>query len=626
MSAPLAPSRYPPIDEYGLIGDCRTAALVSRAGAIDWCCLPRFDSASCFGRLLDWERGGHCAVAPAGVDPRRTTRRYLGDTLVLETTLQGDGGTLAVTDCLTAGGDDAPASSRRLLRIAEARDGPVRVELRVQPRFDYGDVRPWLRRAGERAWAAFGGDDALLIAGDAELRPRGDHDLAGTVVLRAGERLRLSLTYAPPELLDEAPPPAPSARQLDDCLQRTLERWRAWSRTVAFDGPDAAGVMRSALTLKALTYEPTGAIVAAPTTSLPELLGGDANWDYRYSWVRDSAFSARSLAELGCEREAGRFRRFAERSTAGHAEDLRVLYGVGGERRIGEQQLELAGYRGARPVRIGNQAAGQLQLDVLGELVNIAWRWHRRGASPDDDQWRLLVSLVDRAVELWREPDAGIWERRDQPRHFVHSKALCWSAVDRALRLAAETGRAAPERRWRAARDAIRAAIESDGYDADRGVFVQAFGTTALDAALLLLPTVELVAWDDERMVRTVAAIREELADDDGVLLRRYVPDDDDGGAREGAFLACSFWLVECLARQGDVGEARRVFDGALATANDLGLFSEMRDPASGASLGNFPQGLTHLAHVGAALALAEPGAAERKRAGHTSLPGIESG
>jgi GH15 family glucan-1,4-alpha-glucosidase len=594
----------PPLEDYGLIGDCHGAALVSCSGAIDWCCIPRFDSGSCFGRLLGWERGGHCTIAPVGLDPARTTREYLGDSLVLATTLHGDGGELLLVDCLTMCRDDVRDPRRQLLRIVEARRGRVELDVHVVPRFDYGGVRPWLRREGQRLTSALGGDDALLIACDRELEATGEHELRARAVLDPQDRLRLSLAYVPPELLDEEVPRAPTSEQLDACLEQTLAWWREWSQRVSFRGRDAPGVMRSALTLEALTYAPTGAIVAAPTTSLPERIGGDRNWDYRYSWVRDSSFSSRSLAELGCEREADRFRQFIERSAAGHAEDLKILYGIGGERRIGEQQLELDGYAGSRPVRVGNEASGQLQLDTFGELVNLSWRWHRRGHSPDDDHWRFLVSLVDRAAELWEQPDCGLWEWRDEPRHFVHSKALCWAAFDRALRLAEECMRRAPTRRWSAARDAARDAIETRGYDEPRGIFVQAFDRPELDAALLLLPTVEFVAWDDERMVRTVAAIRAELADDDGLLLWRYRSDSEP----EGAFLACSFWLVECLARQGDVTGARAVFDRTSAAANDLGLFAEEHDPATGAALGNFPQGLTHLAHVTAALALAEAG------------------
>jgi GH15 family glucan-1,4-alpha-glucosidase len=321
--------------------------------------------------------------------------------------------------------------------------------------------------------------------------------------------------------------------------------------------------------------------------------------------VRDSSFSSRAFAELGCDQEADAFRAFIMRSAAGHADDLQVVYGVGGERRLSEQELTgLEGYRGSKPVRVGNNASGQRQLDAYGELVNLTWRWHRRGHSPSDDDWRFLVSLIDHAAEQWRKPDCGIWEWPGEPDHFVHSKVMCWAALDRGIRLADECMRRAPTRRWKQARDQLRRAVERRGYDRKRGVFVQAFDRPELDAALLLLPTVEFVAWDDERMLRTTAAVREELGAGEG-LLYRYTRDDGLPG-REGAFLCCSFWLAECLAQAGDLTEARAVFDKAIAKANDVGLFSEEVDPSSGELLGNFPQGLTHLAHIDAAVALAQ--------------------
>jgi len=603
---------YPPIGDYALIGGCHSAALVSRDGSIDWCCLPRFDSGSAFGRLLDSEAGGRCSIAPAG-DARdwESSRRYLDDTLVLETRFRGRDGETRLVDFFvasentTAGEGARAARQRRIVRVIEGIQGSVELEIRVAPRFDYGEVRPWMRRHGHRLFSAIGGNDALVVWCDEELEENPEHELVAHTTVAAGDRTRLSLAYCRPELIDACGPDEPDPGALDRELDGTVRWWRDWSESLRLSTRDEPGARRSGIVLKALTYAPTGAIVAAPTTSLPEAIGAARNWDYRYAWVRDASFSARAFAELGAVREADAFRAFIMRSAAGHAEDLQVLYGVGGERRLPQQELNaLEGYRGSRPVRVGNNAAYQSQLDAYGELVNLTWRWHGRGHSPSDDDWRFLVSLIEHATQSWRHPDRGIWEWPGDSDHFVHSKVLCWSALDRGIRLADECMRRAPTRRWKRARDELAEAIDRHGYDRKRGVYVQAFDRSELDAALLLLPTAEFIAWDDERMVRTVAAVQEELDAGDG-LLYRYRRDDG-LGPREGAFLCCSFWLVECLARGGDVRQAREVFDKALANSNDLGLFSEEIDPESGELLGNFPQGLTHLAHISAATALAE--------------------
>lgn len=596
---------YPPIGDYALIGDCHAAALVSRSASIDWCCLPRFDSGSAFGRLLDWERGGHCSLTPTGRGRWDYRREYLDDTLVLCTTLDGPAGEATVTDCFTISDRAGDEHERRLLRVIEGRRGAVELEVGIAARFDYGEVRPWVRRHGDRLHSAIGGNDGLLVWCDAELEEDAEHDLAGRLSVSSGERARLLLAYRAPEELDGGPPEEPDPESLDRAIDETLRWWRRWADTLRLDGRDEAAARRSGITLKALTYAPTGAVVAAPTTSLPEAIGAPRNWDYRYAWVRDSSFSSRAFAELGATDEADAFRAFIVRSAAGHAGDMQVVYGVGGERRLGGGPIDsLEGYRRSTPVRIGNDARGQLQLDAYGELVNLMWRWHRRGHSPGDDDWRFLISLIDHAAENCTKADRGIWEWPGEPEHFVHSKVLCWAALDRGIRLADECMRRAPTRRWKTVRDELRATIERRGYDSKRGVFVQAYGRKELDAALLLLPTVEFLDWDDERMLRTVAAVREELDAGDG-LLYRYRRDDGLEGD-EGAFLCCSFWLVECLARGGDPDEARAVFDRASACANDLGLLSEEVDPSSGELLGNFPQALTHLAQIDAAVALRE--------------------
>src|SRR5204863_3888027 len=380
------------------------------------------------------------------------------------------------------GGADHPR--RELVRIVECERGELRADIEVAARFDYGAVRPWLRRAAADAVSAVGGDSGLLISSDGETHIDGDLAFARGR-LHAGERLRLVIRFARPHVIDEGNLGAPSPREVDERLGETIIWWRTWRERIRFEGPDTAGVVRSALTLKALSYAPTGAIAAAATCSLPETLGGERNWDYRFSWIRDSALSAHALAELGCEGEAASFRHFIVRSSAGHAEDLQVLFGIGGERRVGEQELELDGYRGSRPARAGNEAARQVQLDSFGEILNLAWRWHARGHSPDDDEWRFFFELVEAAVARWREPDRGIWEWRGDPRHFVHSKAGCWAAVDRGLRLAEECMRKAPLRRWRSARAELKKALESRGYDRRRGVLVGRFEDRRIDGSAL---------------------------------------------------------------------------------------------------------------------------------------------
>jgi GH15 family glucan-1,4-alpha-glucosidase len=596
---------YPPIGDYALIGDCHSAALVSRDGSIEWCCLPRFDSGSAFGRLLDRQHGGHCSIQPAGGHQWDYVRSYLDDTLVLETMLLGPTGEARMLDCFTIHGNPQQTEARQILRVLEGVRGSVELTVQVAPRFDYGQVRPWIRRHGHHLHSTIGGNDALLVYFDQELQEDPRHELSARFTVGPGDRVRLALTYCAPEHVDAGPPEPPDPRELDELLDETVAWWREWASSLRLGSRDEPAARRSGIVLKALTYAPTGAVAAAPTTSLPEAVGGPRNWDYRFAWVRDSSFSSRALAELGAVEEADAFRAFIMRSAAGHAGDLQIVYGVGGERRLRGDVVEgLDGYRRSVPVRVGNDAAEQVQLDAYGELVNLTWRWHRRGHSPTDDDWRFLVSLIDHAAEQWSQPDKGIWEWAGDPDHFVHSKVLCWSALDRGIRLADECMRRAPVRRWKRARDELRETIEQRGYDRKRGVYVQAFDRGELDAALLLLPTVEYLAWDDERMQRTVAAVREELDAGDG-LIYRYRRDDGLEG-NEGAFLPCSFWLAECLARAGDLGEARAVFDQAVARANDVGLFSEEIDPRSGEALGNFPQGLTHLAHIDAAVALAE--------------------
>ncbi len=593
---------YRPIGDYAYLSDCHSVALVSREGSIDWCCMPRVDSASIFGRLLDADRGGFCSIRAGDA---AASRRYLGDSLVLETTFRSASGEARLLDCFTMRQGGAREPYRQLVRVVEGVRGWLEFDFHAAIRFDYGEVKPWVKRRGVGVYSAIGGNDGLLVVADVDLERVEEHDLTASFAVRAGQRLHFSLEYVPANELDRPDLPHPEAGELDGRLDDTIEWWQRWSDRIRFDSPDAPDVKRSAIVLKGLQNAPTGAITAAPTTSLPESWEGGRTWDYRFSWVRDSAFTVRSLATLGADAEADGFRRFIERSAAGSTETLQIVYGVGGERRLTELVLDLQGWQGVGPVRIGNAAAEQVQLDVYGELLDLAWRWHQRGRSPDDDYWRFLLKLVDAAADRWQEPDRGLWEFRGQPRHFVHSKVLCWVALDRGLKLAEECLRKAPTRRWHKTREEIRTAVETDGYDAGRGVFVQAFGHKVLDAALLLLPSVDFVAYDDPRMLRTADAIRTELDDGHGLILR-YRSDDNLRG-QEGAFVTCSFWLAECLAHQGRIQEARELFDRAASCGSDLGLFSEEYDSATGELLGNYPQGLSHLSHIAAAVALAQP-------------------
>ena len=589
-------ARYPRIDDYGFLGDGLGAALVSTAGSIDWACLRRIDAGSAFGRLLDWEKGGYCRVAPSGT--AEISRRYVGDTMILETTFRVDGGAARLLDFLALADDGTPVG--RLVRIAEGIEGRIEVGAIVAARYDYGQLRPWARDHGDGALTLVGGDDGLLVWSDMGLEIL-DFDLGATCTVEAGQRRYLSLDVRAPHTLDAVDVDAPDAKVLDRALDDTVTGWELIREDVDL----APELRRSALVLRALGNADTGAIAAAATTSLPEVIGGDSNWDYRYTWIRDSWLTVRALAgvgDLGC---ADRFRRFVERSAAGQVEELQIAFGVGGEHDLFERTLDhLEGWRGSRPVRIGNAASSQLQLDAYGELLELAWVWYQRGFEPEDDWWRFLVGVVGHVCDHWRDEDHGIWEVRDETHHFVHSKAFAWVALDRGVRLASalQRGHGGDVERWKAEAAACRAEILHRGVDHDRGCFIESFGRPILDASLLLLPTVDFVEWRHPLMVGTVDAIIDRLVV--GGFVRRHEGWDD-----EGAFLPCTFWLAECLAHQGRLTEAREYFDRAAATANDVGLFAEEFDHATGEPLGNYPQALTHLSHLTAAVALRDAGA-----------------
>ena len=408
---------YPPIADYGFIADCHSAALVSKTGSIDWCCMPRLDSRSCFGRILDWNNGGYCQIEPTA--SYKTSRRYMDRTLILETTFQTKSGQARLIDCFTMRRRGEHDPHRQILRVIEGMRGNVEFKLDIVPRFDFGAIKPWIRCYRKHSHIAIGGCDGLLISSDVSIKMRHRHDLTVTFTVGAGERKRFSILHRPPENLDENLTETPDPAELDRRLQETIQWWQNWSDKGRYSGPYAEQMQRSAMVLKGLSNAPTGAIVAAPTTSLPEAPGGSRNWDYRFSWVRDSSFTVRSLVELNYVKEADGFRRFIERSAAGSADQLQILYGIGGERRLHEYEIgDLAGYRGAKPVRIGNAAESQIQLDAYGELLDLAWHWHCRQRSPDDDYWEFLMELVNKVCDLWQRADCGIWEFRGSPRHF----------------------------------------------------------------------------------------------------------------------------------------------------------------------------------------------------------------
>jgi GH15 family glucan-1,4-alpha-glucosidase len=594
------------IEDYALLGDLGTAALVGADGSVDWLCLPRFDSPSCFAALLGEERHGHWALAPADNGARPAGRRYLGDTLVLETRWRTPTGEARVLDFMPQRPSERPGEPPRLVRLVEGLDGSVAMRASLRVRFHYGRVVPWVRRTGHHRVAVAGPDAAWLSV------PPGVHTYGAgegadgctrsEFTVTEGERVAFTLTWQPSHLA--------AARRFDPehSLRRTLDGWEDWSARCRYRGPWRAPVLRSLLTLKALSYAPTGGIVAAPTTSLPEWLGGPRNWDYRYCWLRDASLTLAALLRGGYREEAASWRRWLLRAIAGERSGLQALYGVAGERAMPETVADwLPGYDGSRPVRLGNAAVGQMQLDIQGEVADMLHRALDAGIPMERQVWSLFRSLMGTVAARWREPDEGLWEMRGGKRHFTHSKVMCWVAADRAVRMAEVTGLPAPLAEWRALRDAVHADVCAHGYDARRGVFVQAYGDTGLDAATLLLAQCGFLPADDPRVVRTVDAIREEL-DLDG-FVRRYDPvttgDGLPGG--EGAFLACSFWLAEALALGGRLDEAAEVFDRTVAVGGELGLLSEQWDPVGRRQLGNAPQAFTHVALVNAAFALDAP-------------------
>jgi GH15 family glucan-1,4-alpha-glucosidase len=589
-------SRGSPIEDYGLIGDLQTAALVSRHGSIDWLCFPRFDSAACFAALLGTAENGHWTIRPTG-EFHSHGRRYRGDSLVLETELETAEGLVRLIDFMPPRG-----AAPDVVRIVEGLRGRVELELELVIRFEYGSVVPWVRRVDDVRMAV-AGPDALRIDAPVELEGR-DLRTVATFTVGAGERLPFVLTWFPSH------DPTPDAVDAEHALVETERYWEEWAGTCNHAGRWHDAVHRSLITLKALTYAPTGGIAAAATTSLPEQLGGVRNWDYRYCWLRDATLTLLSFLRAGYVEEAESWRNWFLRAIAGSPGDLQIMYGLAGERRLPELELEwLSGYEGSRPVRIGNGAHDQRQLDVYGEVGDALFQARLAGLEPSEEVWRLNATLLSFLADGWRQPDEGIWEVRGPKRHFTHSKVMAWVAFDRAVRSIERWGKEGPLEQWRALRDEIHAEVCREGYDASRNTFVQFYGSDRLDASLLMIPLVGFLPPDDPRVVGTVDAIRRELLQD--AFLERYRADEDnmdvDGlPPGEGVFLPCSFWLVEVLALQGHVDEATELFERLLSLRNDLGLIAEEYDVARGRLVGNFPQAFTHLALVDAAYTLAE--------------------
>jgi GH15 family glucan-1,4-alpha-glucosidase len=590
------------IADYGLLADCNSAALVARDGSIDWLCLPRYDSPSVFARILD-PAAGHWSITPAA--SFTSERRYLDGTLVLETTFTTDTGVVRLTDALVFAkgqrrhdlGFDAP---HELLRSVEGVEGTVDLVLELAPRTEYGLVQPLFRMEGDGG-RTFGGPNRIAVRAGVAVEIE-DVTMRAAFTVAATERVGFSLRWTPTEAHE--PPPATAPAEVAARLADTVEGWRSWEADHdIYEGPHRELVRLSSRVLKGLTYRPTGAIVAAPTTSLPESVGGERNWDYRYSWIRDASLTLQALYIGSCSDEAGEFVSFMT-SSAGGGASLQIMYGIGGEHDLTERELEhLRGWHDSTPVRVGNGAWGQTQLDVYGELIDALYVYRDQLGELHPEIQAFVAYLADLAAARWMEADAGMWEMRGEPRHHLSSKVLCWVALDRAVKLAPALGEHAKTEEWTAARDEVREAILEHGWSEPKQAYAQSFGSDELDAAQLLMPLVEFLPATDPRMRSTIEAIARELTE--GGLMLRYRNEEglnaDGLTGEEGTFVICSFWLVSCLAQAGEVERAEALFDQLAGYANDLGLLAEEIDTATGDQLGNFPQAFSHIGLITAA-------------------------
>jgi GH15 family glucan-1,4-alpha-glucosidase len=584
------------IEDYGLIGDCETAALVGRDGSIDWLCWPAFDSDACFTALLGTSREGRWLIAPAD-EITKTSRRYWDDTLILETRFATAGGTVAVIDFMPPRG-----KASDIVRLVRGISGRVKLRMELVIRFGFGTDIPWVKKSEDgEALLAICGPDMTVLRTPIETRGE-DMTTVADFDVGEGETVPFVLTYGPSHL------DVPEAIDPEQALQDTKDFWTEWSGRCTYKGESRDLVMRSLITLKALTYEPTGGIIAAPTTSLPEILGGAKNWDYRFCWLRDATFTLLALMNSGYTEEASCWHGWLLRAVAGAPAHMQIMYGIKGERRLLEWEADwLPGYEGAQPVRIGNAAHAQLQLDVYGELMDafhqarVARQAREPDAKFDEVTWDIECTVLEHLAEIWNRPDSGIWERRGDGRHYVSSKVMTWVAFDRAVKSAEKFGFEAPLEQWRSLRDTIHRDVCEKGFDRKLNSFVESYGSQLLDASILLLPAVGFLPGDDPRVLGTLAAIEKHMIRDGFVLRHDRREPADQNQPIEGAFLACTLWLADAYVLAGETDKAQALFDRVVAIANDLGLLAEEFDTAAGRQTGNFPQALTHIALINTA-------------------------